>query len=93
MILPILQIGDETLTKKSVAVENFDDELIRMLDDMKQTLADANGAGLAAPQIGKNLRVFVVDVNDEYYEFVNPKILGVSGSQYLISRNVISYLF
>ena len=82
MILPILQIGDETLTKKSVAVENFDDELIRMLDDMKQTLADANGAGLAAPQIGKNLRVFVVDVNDEYYEFVNPKILGVSGSQY-----------
>ena len=44
--------------------------------------ADAKGAGLAAPQVGKNIRVFIVDTDDGYYEFINPKILGTSGSQY-----------
>lgn len=82
MILPILQIGDEILTKKCLPVESIDGELIELLDDMKQTLADAKGAGLAAPQVGKNIRVFIVDTDDGYYEFINPKILGTSGSQY-----------
>ena len=82
MILPILQIGDEILTKKCLPVESIDGELIKLLDDMKQTLADAKGAGLAAPQGGKNIRVFIVDTDDGYYEFINPKILGTSGSQY-----------
>ena len=82
MILPILQIGDEILTKKCLTVESIDGELIKLLDDMKQTLADAKGAGLAAPQVGKNIRVFIVDTDDGYYEFINPKILGTSGSQY-----------
>lgn len=82
MILPILQIGDEILTKKCLPVESIDGELIKLLDDMKQTLTDAKGAGLAAPQVGKNIRVFIVDTDDGYYEFINPKILGTSGSQY-----------
>ena len=82
MILPILQIGDEILTKKCLPVESIDGELIKLLDDMKQTLADAKGAGLAAPQVGKNIRVFIVVTDDGYYEFINPKILGTSGSQY-----------
>ena len=82
MILPILQIGDEILTKKCLPVESIDGELIKLLDDMKQALADAKGAGLAAPQVGKNIRVFIVDTDDGYYEFINPKILGTSGSQY-----------
>lgn len=82
MILPILQIGDEILTKKCLPVESIDGELIKLLDDMKQTLADAKGAGLAAPQVGKNIRVFIVDTDEGYYEFINPKILGTSGSQY-----------
>lgn len=82
MILPIVQIGDEVLRKKCVAVEEFNDDLRSLLDDMKQTLADAKGAGLAAPQVGKSLRVFVVDVDEGYFEFVNPVILGSSGSQY-----------
>ena len=82
MILPILQIGNEILNEKCAPVGQFDDELKKLLDDMKQTLADAKGAGLAAPQVGKNIRVFIVDTEDGYYEFINPKILGVSGSQY-----------
>lgn len=82
MILPILQIGDEILKKKSIPVTEFNGELAKLLDDMKQTLANAKGAGLAAPQVGLNERVFIVDVDEGYFEFVNPVILGTSGSQY-----------
>ena len=82
MILPILQIGDEILKKKSAPVTEYNDELKKLLDDMKQTLADAKGAGLAAPQVGRNIRAFIVATDDGYYEFINPVILGTSGSQY-----------
>lgn len=82
MILPILQIGDEILKKKSAPVTEYNDELKKLLDDMKQTLADAKGAGLAAPQVGRNIRAFIVDTDEGYYEFINPVILGTSGSQY-----------
>ena len=82
MILPILQIGDEILKKKSAPVTEYNDELKKLLDDMKQTLADAKGAGLAAPQVGRNIRAVIVDTDDGYYEFINPVILGTSGSQY-----------
>ena len=80
--LEILQTGNPILREKCVPVENVDLNLIKLLDDMKETLKDAQGAGLAAPQVGKNIRVFIVDTDDGYYEFINPKILGVSGSQY-----------
>ena len=80
--LEILQTGNPILREKCVPVGNVDINLIKLLDDMKETLKDAQGAGLAAPQVGKNIRVFIVDTEDGYYEFINPKILGVSGSQY-----------
>ena len=80
--LEILQTGNPILREKCVPVENVDLNLIKLLDDMKETLKDAQGAGLAAPQVGKNIRVFIVDTEDGYYEFINPKILGISGSQY-----------
>lgn len=80
--LEILQTGNPILREKCVPVGNVDLNLIKLLDDMKETLKDAQGAGLAAPQVGKNIRVFIVDTEDGYYEFINPKILGVSGSQY-----------
>ncbi len=78
----ILTQGDPTLAKKSRPVEKFDEKLHNLLDDMKETLADANGAGLAAPQIGILRRVvIVVDENDEMVELVNPELIRTSGEQ------------
>ena len=81
-LLNILQVGDEVLRQKSETVTSFDLNLINLLNDMKETLKNAKGAGLAAPQVGVLKRVFIVDVEDGYFEFVNPVILGTSGSQY-----------
>lgn len=77
----IVQVGDDVLRKKSAPVEAFDGKLAELLDDMKETLAEANGAGLAAPQVGVLRRVFVVDVKEGYYEFVNPVIVKTKGRQ------------
>ncbi|MBO4262611.1 MAG: peptide deformylase [Clostridia bacterium] len=81
-ILKILQTGDETLRKKSEEVRSFDLNLVNLLNDMKETLTEAKGAGLAAVQVGVLKRIFIVDVEDGYFEFINPVILGTSGSQY-----------
>ena len=80
--LRILQVGEETLRMKCDEVASFDLNLSTLLNDMKETLKDAKGAGLAAPQVGLTKRVFVVDVDEGYFEFINPVILGTSGSQY-----------
>ena len=78
----ILTQGEPTLGKVSRPVEKFDERLHTLLDDMKETLADANGAGLAAPQIGILRRVVVVvDENDEMVELVNPVLIHTEGEQ------------
>ncbi len=78
----ILIEGDPTLYKKSRPVERFDERLHILLDDMKETLADANGAGLAAPQVGILRRVVVVvDANDQMVELVNPELIHTEGEQ------------
>ena len=59
----------------------FDERLHQLLDDMKETLSQANGVGLAAPQVGILRRVFVVDVSEGYFDFVNPRILLQKGKQ------------
>ncbi len=77
----IVQLGDPTLRKKSFEVVAFDQKLHELLDDMKDTLIKANGAGLAAPQVGVLRRVFVVSVDGAYFECVNPTIINTNGSQ------------
>lgn len=77
----IVQLGDDVLRKRSYEVKDFDEKLHILLDDMKETLALAQGAGLAAPQIGVLKRVFVVDVQEGYFEFVNPVIISQKGAQ------------
>lgn len=77
----IIQIGDPTLRKKSFEVTDFGDKTHSLLDDMRQTLKKASGAGLAAPQVGVLRRIFIVDTEDGYFECINPKIISTSGCQ------------
>ena len=77
----VLQVGEEVLRVKSAEVRRFDEELAKLLDDMKETLKKEDGAGLAAPQIGVNLRAVVIDLEEGYFEMINPKILSVKGEQ------------
>lgn len=77
----IIQVGDPTLRKKSFEVTDFGEKTQVLLDDMKQTLKKAEGAGLAAPQVGILRRIFVVDTKEGYFECINPEILSSSGSQ------------
>lgn len=65
----IVQIGDEVLRKKCFEVTDFGEKTTTLLDDMKETLRKAEGAGLAAPQVGILRRIFVVDVEEGYFEF------------------------
>ncbi|MGN0806733.1 MAG: peptide deformylase [Candidatus Coproplasma sp.] len=77
----VVQIGDERLRTVCQEVKKFDSELWALLDDMKETVRKENGAGLAAPQIGINKRVVVIDLDEGYFEMINPKILSVKGEQ------------
>lgn len=77
----ILTLENPTLRKISRTVTEFDSRLWELVKDMKQTLAHAQGAGLAAPQVGILRRVFVIDVGEGAFELVNPVIVERSGVQ------------
>ena len=77
----IVKDGNPVLRKKSREVEVFDEKLGKLLDDMHETMIAADGCGLAAPQVGLLKRVAVVEVDGDYFEFVNPVIISQSGSQ------------
>lgn len=71
----IVTVGDPVLTKKCRPVTKFDERLATLLDDMIETMHDANGVGLAGPQVGVLRRVVVVDTGEEDLELVNPEIV------------------
>ncbi|WBY63339.1 MAG: Peptide deformylase [Thermocaproicibacter melissae] len=71
----------EFLSKKCRPVEKFDERLASLLDDMAETLHQANGVGLAAIQVGVLRRVVVIDIGDGVKELVNPVIVEQSGEQ------------
>ena len=73
-IQPIRFFGDPVLTTPAVEVSDFDKELRTLVQDLTDTMIDAPGAGLAAPQIGVPLRVFVWHVDDEFGHLVNPSL-------------------
>lgn len=85
----ILKDGDQTLSKKSRAVTDFNSRLHQLIDDMRETLIHADGVGLAAPQVGILRRVaLVIDtekddipLEEQIIELVNPEILSASGEQ------------
>ena len=78
----IVTQGDDRLAKKCRTVTDFNRRLHILLDDMQETLAEAQGAGLAAPQVGILRRaVVIVDDEENMLELVNPEILETSGEQ------------
>lgn len=82
-IREIVKKGDSVLNKVCRPVEKFDSKLHKLLDDMAETMHEANGAGLAAPQVAILRRVCIVDIGDEdgVIELINPKIIAKSGMQ------------
>ncbi len=79
----ILKDGDETLRKMSRPVEKIDDRILTLLDDMADTMYDARGIGIAAPQVGVLKRIFLVDIGDGsgLFEFIDPFFLRKEGRQ------------
>ncbi len=83
-VLPIRILGDKVLREKAKPIEDLNDEIIKLAKKMEVTMKMANGIGLAAPQVGKSIRLFVVDT--EYLEiskkpmvFINPVIVERTG--------------
>ena len=84
-IRKIVELGqDEVLRKKCRKVEKFDDRLAALLDDMAETMYAADGAGLAAPQLGLLKRCVVIDVGEGLIEFINPEIIETEGEMTVI---------
>lgn len=82
----IRTLGDEILRKKAKEITEMTPRIQELIDDMFETMYDANGVGLAAPQVGILKRIFVIDCGDEEgnsvpYVFINPEILDRDGSQ------------
>lgn len=77
----IVTLEDPILRKTSRKVEKFDERLWTLLDDMKETLYNAQGVGLAAVQVGVLRRVVVIDCGDGYLELINPEIISAEGKQ------------
>ena len=77
----ILTDKEPALHKTCKPVVNFDARLHKLLDDMRETLLDSGGVGLAAPQIGILRRVVLVDNGEEILELVNPTMVETDGEQ------------
>lgn len=80
--LKIVQYGDDTLRKVCRPVESVTPRVCRLLDDMLETMRQANGCGLAGPQVGVLRRIAVVEVEEgKPIELINPKIIAFAGEQ------------
>jgi peptide deformylase len=80
-VYKVITDPDPVLREKSAAVKNINAGVIRVLDNMRDTLYAADGVGLAAPQIGISKRIIVVDPGDKLYEIINPAIIAAEGEQ------------
>jgi peptide deformylase len=103
-VLPIVAYGDPVLKKKAAPVEGPSAELTKLIGDMFETMYNANGVGLAAPQVGKSIRLFVVDgasfaeddEPDTHYMrtfkkvFINPQIIDEKGAEWGFNEGCLS---
>ncbi|MDD3156705.1 peptide deformylase [Anaeromusa sp.] len=79
--LEIRRAGDPVLKKQCQAVEKVTGKIKKLLDDMAETMNAADGVGLAAPQVGVELRIVVIDVGEGLIELINPVLLEKEGCQ------------
>jgi peptide deformylase len=77
----IVTLGDPVLREKAKPVEKVNAAVRRLLDDMAETMYDARGIGLAAPQVGVAKRVIVVDAGQGLYQLINPEIIEAQGTE------------
>ncbi len=81
-VLKIVKFGDPMLRKVARPVEEITPRITRLLDDMIETMRNADGCGLAGPQVGVLRRIAVIEVEPgKVYELINPKIIAYSGEQ------------
>jgi peptide deformylase len=78
-VRPILMLGDPRLRLKGMPVDSFGKYLHELLDDLAQTMRDAPGVGLAAPQLGEAVNACVIEIEGQLHELVNPRIVKASG--------------
>ncbi|WP_251860347.1 peptide deformylase [Clostridium sp. Marseille-Q2269] len=76
----IREYGDELLRKKSRKIEKIDDRILTLLEDMAETMYNAQGVGLAGPQVGILKRIVVIDTGDGLIKLINPEIIETEGS-------------
>ncbi len=101
MILPILAYGDPILKKKAVPIEPDHPGLEELISNMWETMYNAQGVGLAAPQVGHSIRLFIIDANpfaEDHPElkdfkkvFINAEILEETGKEWLFNEGCLSF--
>lgn len=79
-VLEVVQIGNPVLKAKAEPVEKINKQILKILDDMADTMYASDGVGLAAPQIGVSKRIIIVDIGEGLIELINPEILSAEGS-------------
>lgn len=99
-ILPIVTYDDKILRKKTRPVDTFTDEIVRLIDDMFETMYNSDGVGLAAPQVGEKHRIFVADVDPMVKEenetppgpvaMINPEIVSESEEEVEMEEGCLS---
>lgn len=89
-VRPILRFGAKMLRQKARPIGRVDKALQRVVDDMIETMREADGMGLAAPQIGLPQRLFVAELDEKVYVFVNPEIVAISSDTAVAEEGCLS---
>ena len=90
-ILPIQRFGNPVLREKSKRVTTVSKSIQKLIDDMIETMQNAYGAGLAAPQVGRLLRIIVIEIPDEkLFALINPEIVKKSGER-IVTEGCLSF--
>ena len=80
-ILEIKKAGEKILKEKAQRVGKLDKRIKQLLDNMAETMYEADGVGLAAPQVGVSLRIIIIDIGDGLVELINPQIIEQEGEE------------